>query len=188
MAQDQVEQRRHVVLRAVRLLGHPAFLGRAVEDREIELLFVGIERGEEVEHVVDDFLVALVGPVDLVDGDDRLQADLEGLRQHELGLRHRPFGGVHQQHGAVDHVEDALDLAAEIGVAGGVDDVDAHVVPGHRRDLGENGDAALALDLVGIHRAVGDALLLAESARLGEKPVDQRRLAVVDMGNDGNIA
>ena len=42
----------------------------------------------------------------------------QGLGEHELGLRHRAFGGVDQQEHAVDHAEDALDLAAEVGVAG----------------------------------------------------------------------
>ena len=73
--------------------------------------------------------MALVRPVDLVDDDDRLQADLQRLAEHELGLRHRAFGGIDQHDGAVHHVEDALDLAAEIGVAGRVDDVDAGVLP-----------------------------------------------------------
>jgi hypothetical protein len=45
--------------------------GRAVEDREVELLVGGVERGEEVEHLVDDFGGAGVGTVDLVDRDDR---------------------------------------------------------------------------------------------------------------------
>ena len=65
-----------------------------------------------------------VGAVDLVDDDDRPQPALERLAQHEARLRQRPLGGVDQQQGAVGHLEDALDLAAEVGVAGRVDDVD----------------------------------------------------------------
>ena len=129
-----------------------------------------------------------VRAVDLVDDDDRLQPDLERLGDHELGLRQRAFGGIDQHQGAVHHVEDALDLAAEIGVAGRIDDIDAAVVPGHRGDLGQDGDAALALEIVGIHRALGDALVVAERARLLQQPVDQRGLAVVDMGDDGDVA
>ena len=132
--------------------------------------------------------MALVVLVDLVDGDDRLQPDLQRLLQHELGLRHRAFGGIDQQHRAVDHVEDALDLAAEIGMARGVDDVDARALPQERGDLGEDGDAALALEIVGIHGPLGDPLVLAEGARLGEQAVDQRRLAVIDMRDDGDVA
>ncbi len=50
-----------------------------------------------------------------------LQAHLQRLAEHELGLGHHPFLGVDQQQAAVDHAQDPLDLAAEVGVAGGVD-------------------------------------------------------------------
>ena len=106
---------------------HPALLGRAVEDREVELLVGRVERGEQVEHLVEHFGRPRVRAVDLVDHDDRLEAELERLGDHELGLRQRALGGVDQHQRAVDHVEDALDLAAEIGVARRVDDVDAGV-------------------------------------------------------------
>ena len=55
-------------------------------------------------------------------------------------------------------------------------------------DLGENGDAALALEIVGIHRAFGHPLVIAERAGLLQQAVDQRGLAMVDMGDDGDIA
>ena len=151
--EHEIEQRRHALLQlrvhvAFEARRHPALLGRAVQDREVELLVGGVERGEQVEHLVQHFVGARVGAVHLVDDDDGAQAHAQRLRHHELGLRQRPFGGVHQNQRAVHHVEDALHLAAEVGVAGRVDDVDARVVPDDRGRLGENGDAALALDVV----------------------------------------
>ena len=188
MLQHEIEQRRHVLLRALGRSRHPALLGRAVKDRKVELLVGGVERGEEVEHLVDDLARPRVGLVDLVDADDRLEADLQRLADHEFGLRHRPLGGVDQHDRAVDHRQDALDLAAEIGVARRVDDIDPHIPPHDRGRLGENGDAALALEVAGIHDPLGDPLVLAERARLLEQPVDERRLAVVDVGDDGDVA
>ena len=152
------------------------------------MLVGGVERGEQVEHLVDDFVGAGVGAVDLVDDDDGLEAHLQRLRHHELGLRQRAFGGVHQHQRAVHHVEDALDLAAEVGVARRIDDIDAGVLPHDRGRLGENGDAALALEIVGIHGALDHALVLAIGAGLLQQPVDQRGLAVVDVGDDGDVA
>ena len=129
-----------------------------------------------------------IGAVDLVDDDDGLEPHLERLRHHEFGLRQRALGGVDQHQRAVNHVEDALDLAAEIGVARRVDDVDARAGPDDRGHLGEDGDAALALEVVRIHGALRHALILAEGARLLEQPVDKGGLPMVDMGDDGDIA
>ena len=188
MREHHVEEGRDRLLRAVRRERHPALLGGAVEDRKIELRLARVERGEEVEDGVQHEVRLGVGAVDLVDDDDRLQPDGERLRQHELGLRHRPFGGVDEQDGAVHHVEDALHLAAEIGVAGRVDDVDARVLPEERGDLGEDGDAALPLQRVGIHGALGHLLAGAEGAGGAEQHVDQGRLAMIDMRDDGDVA
>ncbi len=188
MADDQVEQRLHARLfRALRAIGHPALLGRAVKDREVELLLAGVERGEQVEHLVDHLGRTCVRPVDLVDDDDRLQADLERLGDHEFGLRQRSLGGIDQHQRAVNHVEDALDLAAEIGMAGGVDDVDAGVLPLHRGCLRQNGDTALALQIVGVHGALRHLLVFPEGAGLLQQPVDEGGLAMVDVGDDGDV-
>ena len=145
VVEHEVEQGREAVrLRALGRGRHPALAAGAVEDREVELLVGGVERREQVEDLVDDLGGAGVRAVDLVDGDDGPQAELQRLADHELGLRHRPLGRVDEHDGPVHHVEDALDLAAEIGVAGRVDDVDAGVLPDDGGRLGEDGDAALA--------------------------------------------
>ena len=54
--------------------------------------------------------------------------------------------------------------------------------------LGEDGDAALALLVVGVEHALGDLLVLAEHVGGLQQPVDQRGLAVVDVGDDGDVA
>src|SRR5690606_22000858 len=146
----------------------------------------------QVERLVVHPVRVGVGAVDLVDAQDGLQAHLERLGQHEFGLRHDAFLGVDQQHAAVDHAQDALDLAAEVGVAGGVDDVDPGLarlaVPHYRGALGQDGDAPLTLLVVGVHGALDGRLVGAEHARLGEKLIDEGGLAVVDVGDDGDVA
>ncbi len=188
MLEDEIEQRRHRFLGTVDARRHPAFLGRAVEHREVELLLGGVECREQVEHLARDDRRAGVRAVDLVDGDDRPQPDLERLGDDELGLRQRALGGIDEDDRAVHHVEDALDLAAEVGMAGGIDDVDPGVLPDDRGRLGEDRDTALALEVVRVHRAFGDALVLAEGTRLLQEAVDQRGLAVVDVGDDRDVA
>ena len=189
VAKHQLEQRLHgLVLGAFRAWPHPAFFRRAVENREVELLVRRFERGEQVEHLVHHLFGSRIGTIDLVNDDDRLQPHLERLGHDELGLRQRAFGRVDQDERAVHHAEDALDLAAEIGVAWRVDDVYARAIPQDRGRLGEDGDTALALEIVGIHRALGHPLILAERPGLLEEAVDEGGFPMVDVGNDGDIS
>ena len=163
-----------------------------VEGREIELLVAGVEAEKELEHLVEHLGRARVGPVDLVDDDDRAKAERERLAGDELGLRHRPFGGIDEQDHAIDHREDALDLGAEIGVAGRIDDVDmgggAVMLPFDRSAFGEDGDPALLFEIVRIHRPLLHALIVAEGTGLAEQLVDKSRLAVIDVGDDRHVA
>ena len=131
---------------------------------------------------------ALVGAVDLVDDDDHAVAQLERAAEHEAGLGHGALGGVDEEDDAVDHLQDTLDLAAEVGVAGGVDDVDLRVAVLDGGVLGEDGDAALTLEVVRVHDALDRLLILAVDAALLEHLVDERRLAVVDVGDDGYVS
>jgi hypothetical protein len=151
---------------------------------------------EQLVRLVDDLGDPGIGPVDLVDHEHDRHVGVQRLAQHEPRLRQRALGGVHQQHDPVDHGEAALDLTAEVGVAGGVDDVDRHAlgsrrsdVP-HRRVLREDRDALLPLEVAGVHHAVGHALELVggEGAGLAQHRVDQRGLAVVDVGDDRDVA
>ena len=109
-------------------------------------------------------------------------------------MRHGPLGRVHQQQYAVNHVHNTLDLAAEIGMTGRVDDIDLDRLTGLRIDdgdgriLGQDGDTAFAFEVVGIHNALGHLLVFTEDMRLSQHEIHQRGLAVVHVGNNGNIS
>ncbi len=150
---DRFEERlERVALVGERALGDAGF-GVGEDHRKVGLLVVGAELDEEVEGLVDDLLRAGVFAVDLVDHDDRAQVELERLLQNEARLRHDAFGGVDQQQHALHHLQHALDLAAEVGVAGRVDDVELDAAVANGRVLGENRNAALALERIGIEHA-----------------------------------
>ena len=110
------------------------------------------------------------------------------LGEHKTGLRHGTLCGIDEQDDAVHHGQHALHLAAEIGMSGGVDDVDLGILVHDSGVLGEDGDAALTLDVVRVHDTVGNCLILAEYAALLEHLVHKRGLAVVDVGDDGDVA
>ncbi len=56
------------------------------------------------------------------------------------------------------------------------------------RVLGEDGDAALALERIGVHHAFCDDLIFPEGAGLPKHLVDEGRLPVVDVRDDGDVA
>jgi hypothetical protein len=104
-------------------------------------------------------------------------------------LRHRAFGGVDEHDHAIDHIERMRSTSPPKSAWPGVSTMLMRVsFPDDRGALGENGDAALALEVVGVHRALGDLLVLAEGAGLLEELVDERGLAMVDVGDDGDIS
>jgi hypothetical protein len=131
---------------------------------------------------------ALVGAVDLVHHHDDPVAHLQRAAEDEAGLGHGALGRVHQQDDAVDHFQYALHLAAEVGVARGVHDVYLGVAVSHGGVLGHDGYAALTLQIVGVHDAVHDLLIVAEHAGLFEHLIHQRGLAVIDVGDYGDVS
>ncbi len=153
---------------------------------------------EQLVDLVDDLLDAGVGAVDLVDAQDDGQVGRQRLAQDEPGLRQRALARVDEEDDPVDHRQAALDLAAEVGVPGGVDDVDRHPVtqPGVDRRLpgipdggvlGEDGDPLLALEVTTVHGPLRDMVVLAEGAGLPEHLVHEGGLAVVDVRDDGDV-
>ena len=188
MFQHEIEQGRHAFPRPVRAIGHPALFRRTVKDRKIELFVGGVERREKIENLVHDLARPRVRLIDLVHRDDRPETDFQRLADDEFGLRHRPFGGINQDDRAIDHGQDALHLAAKVGMARRIDDIDPRVLPGDRRRLGDDRDPTLLFEIVRIHDPLGDPLILAKSAGLLEQTVHKRRLAVIDMSYNGDIA
>ena len=166
----------------------PALEARAVEHGKVELLVGGAQLDEQVEGGVEGARRVGVGPVGLVDDHDGPQPQAQRAHEHVAGLGHGTFVGVDQQEHRVDHAEHAFDLAAEVGVTGGVDDVDEVVLPLDGAVLAADRDAALALEVVAVHDAFLDVGVLAKHAGGAEDGVDQGGLAVVDVGDDGEVA
>ena len=117
-----------------------------------------------------------------------MQVGLERLLEHEARLGQGPLGRVHEQQHAVHQRQRPLDLAAEVGVARRVHDVDLHVLVVDGRVLGHDRDALLALEVDRVHDPLDHVLVGAEDAGLPEHGVDEGGLAVVDVGDDGDIA
>ena len=152
------------------------------------MIIGGAQTIEKLERLVDHPLRTCAGSINLVDDDDRLQTLLQCLQRDKARLRHRTFDRVDQQQHAIDHAEHAFDLAPEVRVAGRVDDIDLRVAVANRAVLREDRNAALALDVVRVHHPLADLTGAREGPGLHKQLVDERRLAVVDVRDDGNVA
>ncbi len=132
-------------------------------------------------------------PVGLVDESDEgdvvaAQLPVDGDR---LGLD--AADRAENEDGRVEDPQGALDLDGEIDVTRRVDDIDGVVGP---LDVGRgrgDGDAALPLEVHGVHGRA-DAVLaldlvdLVDLLAIEEDPLRQRRLARVDVGADADVA
>ncbi len=72
-------------------------------------------------------------------------------------------------------------------MAGGIHDVDLDAVVVDRGDFGEDRNPLLALQVVGVHHSLDHDLIAAERAALAEDDVNQRRLAMIDVSDDGDV-
>ena len=159
-----------------------------VDHRKVELGFRRVEIDEQVEDLVEHFRRPRVRAIDLVDDDNRRKPARESFAQHEARLRQRPFRRVDEQHDTVHHRQRAFHFAAEIGMSRRVDDIDQEVVVVDGGVLGEDRDAALALELVAVHGALGHALVRTKRAALMEHRIDERGFAVIDVSDNGHVA
>ena len=152
-AHDGLEERPQVwsQLLHLRLESGAPFASDGEEHRELKLIRIGCQVQEEILQAAKGLIDARGRAVDLVDDHNRTQSALKCPRQDGAGLRHGAFNGVDKQEAPIGHVQDTLDLATEIGVAGGVDDVDLDALIVDGGVLGQDGDAALALQVIGVH-------------------------------------
>ncbi len=152
-------------------------------------------RGVEPDHVLD-LLLHLVGlggrQIDLVEHRHDLVVVVDRLVDVGERLRLDALAGVDHEQRALAGGERAVDLVGEIDVAGRVDQIEhvvlavaGAVIQPHRLRL--DGDAALALDVHRIEHLLDHLARLEPAGELNE-PVGERRFAVVDMGDDREIA
>ena len=73
-------------------------------------------------------------------------------------------------------------------MAGRVDDIDLDVGVMDRGVFRHDRDAALAFEVHGVHDPFGDLLVGAENPALVQQGVDQSGFAMVDVGDDRDVA
>jgi len=108
--------------------------------------------------------------------------------QYVAGLRERAFAGVDEEDNAIDHAQSALDFATEVAVTGGVDDIDFGVVEKSAVFLARMVmPRSRSRSLESMTRST-TASLARKMPELPEHGVDEGGFAVVDVGDDGDVA
>ena len=147
---------------------------------------------EQLGDLLGDALGLGAGQVDLVQAGDELEARVDGQVGVGQGLGLDALGGVDDEQRALARGEGARDLVGEVDVAGRVDEVQlvGLAVAGGVEDadgLGLDGDPALALEVHGVEQ-LGAHRPGVDGVRDLEDAIGQRRLAVVDVGDDREVA
>ena len=109
-----------------------------------------------------------------------MQIQLKSFFQNEFGLRHSAFESVNQKDNAVYHFQYTLNLAAEVSMSWGIDNVDFGVFV-------MNCDTTLSLNIVGVHDTFLNLLIGTENTALFQKLVYQSGFTMVNVGNDGYV-
>ena len=161
---------------------------RRVDNREVQLLIGCTQFGKEVECLIDHPVRARIGAVHFVDNNDDFMTGLKGLFENEAGLWHRAIDSIHEEEDAINNQHHALNFAAKVSVARGIDNIDLDTRILNGGVLGDDGDTALTLLIHTVHDALSDFLVITEGASLLEHAVQQGRFPVVNVGNDGDIA
>ncbi len=73
-------------------------------------------------------------------------------------------------------------------MAGRINDVDFDALVGDRGIFCQDSDTTLALKLVGIHDERANVLIFAENAALLQQSIHQGCFAMINMGDNGDIA
>ncbi len=162
-----------------------AFLGADEED----VVRIG---ADEIVHLLLAALGLGAGQVDLVEDRDDLEARVECEEEIRQRLRLDALRRVDDEDGAFARRQRARDLVGEVHVAGRVDQVELELLAAlggvtHPHGVELDGDAALTLEVERVEDLLLHLALLERAGGL-DQPVGQRRLAVVDVGDDAEVA
>ena len=188
IVQDLVEEGAQIGALLVGVFGSGTGSARAIEHGAVELLVVGTQIHQKLQYLILHLVDAGVGLVDLINDNDNTVIQLQRALKDKAGLGHGTLCGVDQQQNAVDHLQNTLNLSAEVSMSRGVYDVDLDILVAHGGVFGEDGDPALTLECVAVHDALLGRLIFAVGAALLEQFIDQGGLTVVNVCDNGDIS
>ena len=145
---------------------------------------------EPLLHHVDNAIEIGAHDVHLIDVGHAGNLVLIRLTPHGFRLGFHTALGAEHGDGSVEHAQGALHLDGEVHVAGGVDDIDAVVLPEAGGGGGSDGDAALLLLRHPVHggaAVMGFAEFMIDTG-IEQDTLGRRRFAGVDVRHDTDIS
>ncbi len=173
IVQNRFKKGGHVFPPGIHIQGSNSRFGGGEDEGAVQLLFTGIQIDKQFQHFINNFPWPRLRAVDFIDAYDNGKLQFQSLAQNEFCLRHSAFKGVHDENNAVYHFQDALHLAAEIGMARSIDNIDFGIFI-------NNGS--------GVHNTFRNFLIFTENAALFQQFVHQCSLAVVNVGDNSNVS
>ena len=185
---DCFKQRLHIPFSCISILGRIAASCRCEYKGRIQLVFVCIQLHEQLQNLIHNLIRACFGSIHLIYADNNRVIQLQRLAQNEFCLGHRPFKCIHHQHNAVYHFQHTLYLAAEIGMSGGINDVDFGIAIVYGCVFGKNGNPSFPFNIAAVHDSFLYLLIGTEDTALSEQLIHQCGFAVVNVGNNRYVS
>ena len=164
------------------------FQGRAINHREVQLLFGCTQLIEKIEGLVQNPVRTGARAVNLIDDHNGLQTESQSFARNKARLRHRAFHGIDQQKHPVDHRKNAFDFTAEVRMPRGINNVNVSAFVFHSTVFSQNRNAALTFQITAVHHTFLDFLIGTESAGCAQQFVNQGGLTMVNVRDNRDIA
>ena len=184
---DSLKKRSHILRLIIEVTNCVAGLCGGIQERAVQLLVRCVQIHEKLQNLVDNLFRTCFRTVDLIDADNNMQVQFESFTKYKFSLRHGTLEGVHKKNNAVYHLQHTLYLAAEVRMTWSIDDIDFYVLIMNCGVFGENRNAALTLNIVGVHDTFLDFLVFTENTALFQKLVNKCCFTVIDMGDNGHV-
>ena len=188
MIKNSIEKRFKVFSSGIRIKRSGTFSSGAEKHGAFELFFGSIKVKKKFKNFIADFIKSCIGFINFIYNNDYRMIKFKSSLENKSGLRHGAFRSINKKNNTIDHFKNTFNFAAEVCMSGSIDDIDFYSVVMNGSVFCKNGNASFALKVAGVHNAVFNNLVIAESSALFEHFINNSGFAVVNVGNNCNVS
>ena len=131
-----------------------------------QLFVIGVKLYKKIKNFIRDFIKSGVGSIYFINHNNNTMVHFKSLLKHKSRLRHRTFSSVNKQNNTVYHLQNTLNLSAEISVTRRINYIHLYTVVIYRRVFSKYSDTAFTFQIVVIHNAFLNDLVLSINSAL----------------------